>query len=133
MSSRTRSLNPRSVASVLTKFTQDISREGKDTVKVGAPEGIVADLFPHFTWAPGHVFEECFRRQVGDPEQDFPDPVSQRRVLNVDEQRNGGKVKPTGMRTVLEGIPSMRMSRRSFFTFSSTDESFGCERILLKA
>jgi len=44
------------------------------------------------------------------------------------------------MRTALEGIPSMRMSRRSFFTFSSTssgvrdfEDSFGFERILLKA
>jgi hypothetical protein len=72
------------------KITEDISREGNDTVKVRAPEGIVADLFPHFTRAPGHVLEECFCRKVGDPEQDFPDPVSQRRVLQADEQRNGG-------------------------------------------
>ena len=132
MSSRTRSLNPRSVASVLTKITQDVSGEGKDTV-VCAPEGIVADLFSHFTWAPGHVFEESFRRKVGDPEQDFPDPVSQRRVLQIDEQRNRWQSEANRMRTVLEGIPSMRMSRLSFFTFSSTDESFGWERILLKA
>ena len=90
MSSRTRSLNPRSVASVLTKITQNVSGEGKDTV-VCVPEGIVADLFSHFTRAPGHVFEKSFRRKVGDPEQDFPDPVSQRRVLQIDEQRNGGK------------------------------------------
>lgn len=81
MSSRTRSLNPRSVASVLTKITEDVSGEEKDTIMVRAPEGIVADLFPHFTWAPGHVFKEGFRRKVSDPKQDFPDPVSQRRVL----------------------------------------------------
>jgi hypothetical protein len=48
--------------------------------------------------------------------------------------------KPKGVRTALDGMPSMRMSRRSFFTLSSTssgvrvfDDNFGCDRILLKA
>lgn len=119
-----------------------------------APEGIVANLLPHFAGSPRDIFEERLSRQVINPKQDFPNPVSQRGILQKKKKnkkssqygrdqhtyRAGERERSRAVRTALDGMPSMRMSRRSFFTLSSTssgvrdfEDSFGCERILLKA
>jgi hypothetical protein len=79
MSSRTRSLNPLSVASVLTDGRR---HENERTTADDSPKGIVPDLLPHLTRAPPDVAQKRRRRDVRHPQQDLPYPRPQSVVLN---------------------------------------------------
>src|SRR5579863_4048994 len=93
MSSRTRSLKPRSVASVLNEYCRNEdanamtmprseARKRRQSRYDCVPEGIVANLLSHFAGTSRDIFQERLGGQVIDPEQDFPSPVSQRRILH---------------------------------------------------
>ena len=112
-----------------------------------APKSVIANLLPHFAGPSRDILEERLGGQVVDPEQNFPYPISQRRILQKDrmggwdtERGDQRQCQRAEARTALDGMPSMRMSRRSFLTLSSTssgvrdfEDSFGCDRILLNA
>lgn len=51
-----------------------------------APEGIIANLLPHFAGSPRDIFEERLGRQVINPKQDLPNPVTQRRILQTENK-----------------------------------------------